>query len=314
VTPVIDQPRPSLKRFQREEEARIAAEQEKREAEERARFDELDKPLKEAARLASVRIAAYWSQPLAEIQTNGIDMTPLDLAGDYETGQRDDKAETAAWNEFNANLTSQGCSLYRGGFQRLQMYLESLAYHRGVCLTSLNNWQAALARLHSLSVFEPHEVEGYQLTARQATPAPPERPADPLAEIETLNLDTREGSRRGREIVSGLVGNEEKAAWEAFIQGIYEATGHLLTNQERLAIFNTCKRHSLDIRNPRRLREVVVALCKTGELSADKLLSEQDKLDAFIEASDLSDIAVRQEIGRRQRAIHETAERKRLGF
>jgi hypothetical protein len=290
-----------------EEEARIAAGQKQIEQAETARLAELASP-------AARRIAAYWSQPLFEIQINGLDLSPVDLCGDYEIGPRDDKAETTAWNEFNANLTSQGCTIYRGGFQRLQMYLESLAYHRDVSLASVANWRTALVRLHSLSVFEPHELEGYRPpSATVEQPQQTQTEVNPLDELEALSLESRAGNLRGREIVNGLVGNEERASWFKFIEQFPHGTGHDLTHAEGLAIFNMMKHRGLDFRNPKHLRMVVVALCKMGELPAEKILSPQEQLDIFIEQADLSDIAVRREVNRRQRVINETAERKRLG-
>lgn len=202
VTPIVDAGRPSLKKFQAEEAAREAREKEQAEAAERARLDEASRPLREAAREASNRIRAYWSQPLQEIKTNGPELSPVDLFGDYTTDQQV-VAEGEPWNEFNAYLTSRGVTLYRGGLLRLEAYMQSLEYHRGVALTSVFNWNLGLSRLASLKCFEPHELEGYQPPIPQTTPAPaPERPVDPLAEIETLDLSSRTGSARAKEIAT----------------------------------------------------------------------------------------------------------------
>jgi hypothetical protein len=224
-------PRQTLKEFQATEEARIKAE-------ERQRLEDVSRPLKEAARLASVRIAKYWSQNLEDIKLNGIDFTPNDLAGNYEMGPRDDKAEEAAWNEFNANLTSQGCTIYRGGFQRLQMYLESLAYHRDVSLTSVANWKAALDRLVSLNCFESHELEGYQpLTAMQTAPEP-ERHAviDPLAEIERLNLDSRAGNRQAKQLATNdFFGRQMAPIADQWRDWLLATFNYVLTDDARKA-------------------------------------------------------------------------------
>ena len=224
-------------------------------------------------------------------------------------GQSAEQAVQAIRNAFDAfrlGLDNRGVTLLPAGLRKLQRVAE---LNESVDWANPESFTKAFDYIESLGTFNDTDrtipvqplVEQLSVEAKKVS-------------LDDFSLDTREGSRRGRQLVSEQVGDEEKAAWEKFIQGIYEETGHLLTNQERLAIFNTCKRRGLDIRNPRRVREAVVALCNTGELPGDKILSEQDKLNAFIEVSDLSDIAVRQEINRRQRAIHETAERKRLGF
>jgi hypothetical protein len=222
-------PRQTLKEFQAAEEARIKAE-------ERQRLEDVSRPLKEAARLASVRIAKYWSQNLEDIKLNGIDFTPADLAGNYEMGPRDDKAEEAAWNEFNENLASRGCTIYRGGFQRLAAYMESLAYHRGVSLTSVANWNLGLARLASLNCFEPHELENYRpVTTPTSTP---ERQAviNPLDEIESLSLESRSGNARAKELCSNdFFGREFASVVDQWRDWLLSKFNYVLTDEARKA-------------------------------------------------------------------------------
>jgi hypothetical protein len=239
--PVVDQPRPSLKRFQREEEARIAAEQEQLQAVERARVETAR--LAELSSPATRSVSFFWSQPIQEIQTNisadvydnGISLVPVDTFGEYETGPRNKTGEDAAWNEFNANLTSQGCTIYRGGFQRLRMYLESLAATRGVSLTSVANWATALARLHSLSVFEPHELEGYPPTTKAPAPAP-KHPANPLEEIETLNLDSRDGNAKAKQIATNdFFGRQMAPIADRWRDWLLATFNYVLTDDARKA-------------------------------------------------------------------------------
>src|SRR5208337_3065845 len=116
-----------------------------------------------------------------------VSITRVDIAGDYESGPRDEPAENAAWKEFQENLKSFGCTLSDAGLLRLSHYLVSLNYHRGISLTSVSNFATALERLVSLDVFPEGEITGYRTT--QTTPEPePERHAEvnPLDEIENL--------------------------------------------------------------------------------------------------------------------------------
>lgn len=313
VTPTVDQPRQSLKRFQREEETRIKAEQAAKEEAVRVRLVEIEAPLKAEAQEHSRRLKLYWSRPLSDISVNGLEIALVDFVGDYEIGPRDTEKENTAWSEFKDNLKSCGCVLSEDGGLRLSWFLSSLAFRRGVSLTSVENFAKALERLHSLQVFPAGELTGYRTSETVEQPRTTQTEVNPLDELETLTLESRRDNARGKEIVEGLVGAEQREAWNQFITQLYEDTGHMLTNHERLAIFNTMKRRGLDIRNSKHFRLAVVALAHTGEVS-DKILSPQDKLDAFIETANLQDYSVRQEINRRQRAINETAERKRLGF
>ena len=198
-----DQPRPSLKRFQQEEAreeetARIAAERRRT-----APLREAEQELREAAREASARIAMYWKIPIEEIQMNPVSITRVDIAGDYEIGPRDELAENAAWKEFQENLKSSGCTLSDAGLLRLSHYLSSLNYHRGISLTSVSNFATALERLVLLDVFQPGELTGYKQTPTKTVEQPQRhRRVDPLSEIESLNLDSREGNRRAKEIAT----------------------------------------------------------------------------------------------------------------
>jgi hypothetical protein len=306
----------TLKSFTAKENARIAAEQAAKESEEKRRQYEAEAPVRERSR----RLTLYWRQALSEISINGVDMTPVDNVGEYAYGTSNDQAVRAAYREFAASLKSQGCSLSPDGWKRLGSYLASLEYHRQVSRANVANWTTALDRCIELNIFADGEITGYrQPTIAIEQPRQPEltqatkRKEDPLVELESLSLETREGSRRGREIVAGLVGDEERAAWQQFQIRTLQEIGRELTPPELLVIFNAMKHRGLDFRNPKHLRLVVVALCHSGELPAE-LLSEQDKLNAFIDRADLSDITVRQKINQWQRQIDEAAQRKSLGY
>lgn len=218
-----------------EEEKQAAAkdEQEKRNAIEAARIAELSSP-------ASQKIAKYWRTDLKELVINGLEMSPVDLAGDYEIGPRgDNEKEAATWREFRDNLKKAGCNLSDAGGERLGWFLCSLAYHRGVSLTSVSNWATALERLHSLdSAFQPGELTGYRPQSHVTVEQPRQRHAvvNPLAEIEILNLDSREGNRRAKEIATNDFFGREMAQvvdqWESWL----EATFHyVLTDDVRKA-------------------------------------------------------------------------------
>ena len=255
-----------------EEEKQAAAkdEQEKRNAIETARIAELTSP-------ASQKIAKYWRTDLKEIATNGLDMTPNDLAGDYEIGPRDNVTEVATWKEFKENLASFGCSLSDSGGERLGAYLCSLAYHRGVSLTAVSNWTVALERLHSLDVFRQGELQGYR-PRLQSTVEQPRRHAviNPLAEIETLNLDSREGNRRAKEIATNDFFGREMAhvvdQWESWL---FATFNYILTDDARKAAGQWWERNPTA--NPLRgeswtalrlnlvKQGVIPASCKTSE-------------------------------------------------
>jgi hypothetical protein len=232
-----DQPRPSLKRFQQEEAreeeaARIAAESRRLEP-----LRGVEQELREAAREASARIAMYWRIPIEEIQMNPVSITRVDIAGDYEIGPRDEPAENAAWKEFQENLKSFGCTLSDAGLLRLSHYLSSLNYHRGISLTSVSNFATALERLVSLDVFQSGELTGYQTPAPAPTPTPTRHTViDPLAEIESLNLDSREGNRRAKQLAANDFFGREFAhvvdQWEGWLLATFN---YVLTDDVRKA-------------------------------------------------------------------------------
>jgi hypothetical protein len=213
----------------REQEATIKAERERVKQAESARLAELTSP-------ASVRIAKYWSQPLKEIATNGIDMTPTDLAGDYEIGPRDNATEVTTWKEFKKNLDSSGCTLSDSGGERLGAYLCSLGYHRGVSLVSITNWAKALERLYSLGVFQEEELMGYQTRAIEVEQ--PRQPAevDPLAELENLNLDSREGNKKAKQIATkDFFGRQMAPIAQQWAEWLLTAFNYVLTDDARKA-------------------------------------------------------------------------------
>lgn len=179
-----------------EEEARIAAEHKQIVQVDQATIAERNSPLTRA-------VAFFWSQPLQEIRTNlsddvydnGAKLVPVDAFGEYETGPRNAVEEHAAFADFNTALTSQGCTLYRGGFLRLQGYLESLAAARGVSLSSVANYKTALARLVSLNCFEgPHELEGYPPATKKVKQ--PEEPRRATMDDLLALGDSREDQRK----------------------------------------------------------------------------------------------------------------------
>ena len=301
-------PNETLRTFTQAEDARIKAEQAAKEAADQRRADEAARPAREAA---NERVRRYWKNTsLEDIRINGLSMTPDDPAGDYELGPRDNRKEVETYKTFRSNLESHGCTMTQDAATLLGSYMTSLSFHRGVSLTSVENWAAALFRLQELGVFPSGGVTGYHQPT-SPTPRKESTQANPLDELEELTLETREGSRRGREIVNGLVGDEERAVWFQFIKEL-EAK-HELTHAEGMAIFNLMKHRGLDFRNKKHLRMAVVALCNSGELPAT-FLSEQDKLNTFIEQADLSDFSTRQKVNAWQRRIDEANETKNLGY
>jgi hypothetical protein len=216
------------------EQARIAASEERRRT---APLREAEQELREAAREASARIAMYWKIPIEEIQMNPVSITRVDIAGDYEIGPRDEPAENAAWKEFQENLKSFGCTLSDAGLLRLSHYLSSLNYHRGISLTSVSNFATALERLVSLDVFQSGELTGYQTPTPTPAPTPTRHTViDPLAEIESLNLDSREGNRRGKELCTNHFFSREFAhvvdQWEGWLLATFN---YVLTDDVRKA-------------------------------------------------------------------------------
>src|SRR5208337_4826001 len=156
-----------------------------------------------------------------------VSITRVDIAGDYESGPRDEPAENAAWKEFQENLKSSGCTLSDAGLLRLSHYLSSLNYHRGISLTSVRNFATALERLVSLDVFQPGELTGYTSETPEPAPAAPApKRHDPLEEIENLNLDSRDGNAKAKQIATNDFFGREFAhvvdQWEGWLETTFQ--------------------------------------------------------------------------------------------
>ena len=272
--------------LEQEERDRIAAEQ-SAERRRTAPLREAEMELREAAREASARLKAYWSQPLTEIQTNGLSLTPTDIAGDYEIGPRDTEKENTAWKEFLENVKSCGCTLSDTGIMRLSWYLSALAFRRGVSLTSIENFAKALERLHSLQVFPAGELENYQPTPTKTVEQPQRhRCIDPLAEIESLNLDSREGNRRAKEISNqDFFGREMAHVVDQFEGWLLATFNYVLTPEARQAAgkwwMNNPTENPLRGESWTRLRLNLVK----KHFMPESCLTKEELLDREIEAS-----------------------------
>jgi hypothetical protein len=239
-----------------EQEAAAKAEQERFSREERARIAELSSP-------ATRAVAFFWSQPIQEIQTNisadvydnGISLVPVDTFGVYESGPRNAGKEDAAFAEFNAVLTSQGTTLYRGGFLRLQGYLESLAAARGVSLSSVANYKTALDRLVSLNCFEgPHELEGYPPATKKV-----EQPEEPRRATmdDLLNIDesTRAGRREAQRISEELYFIERQPMVRAWFASLAKNFGIEVTHADAERCKSWFERNNKSFLNPHHFNE-----------------------------------------------------------
>lgn len=217
-----------------EEEARIAAEHKQIVQAEQATIAERNSPLTRA-------VAFFWSQPLQEIRTNlsddvydnGAKLVPVDAFGEYETGPRNAVEEHAAFADFNTALTSQGCTLYRGGFVRLQMYLESLAATRGVSLSSVANYKTALDRLVSLNCFEgPHELEGYPPAAKKVEQPEAVRQQVTYETLEAVDESTKAGRLQSQRISEELYFLERQPMVRAFFDSLARNFGITVTHAD----------------------------------------------------------------------------------
>lgn len=242
----VQTPRNGLKAFQREEEARIAAEQaaEQRriEATERAKEDEINRPLREAAREQSERLAKFWSRPLPVISSFGLDLCPVDPIGDYVMGESanvwDSQLDVRAHKQFKADLESRGCTLSSDGWNRLGGFLEALRFHRQVSLASVANWRQALERLVSLGVFQPGEISGYQPPQPVTEPAARHEHNDALTMKDLLAVDagTQEGQRAARQIADDLYATEAAGLYQQWIDHIREHFGYSVTRKDATLI------------------------------------------------------------------------------
>jgi hypothetical protein len=309
-----DQPRPSLKRFQQEEAreeeaARIAAERRRT-----APLREAERELREVAREASARIAMYWRIPIEEIQMNPVSITRVDIAGDYEIGPRDEPAENAAWKEFQENLKSSGSRLSDAGLLRLSHYLSSLNYHRGISLTSVSNFATALERLVSLDVFQPGELTGYQTPAPTPTPTPtPTRHTviDPLAEIESLNLDSREENTKAKTLCEASYFDERQPMVRAWFDSLRKF-GIVVTQEDAKRCKSWFERNNKSFLNPRHFEECRRWNAKAGYWK--DALTSVERVNDEIENLETSRLTVHQrnELNRRVQAARE-ADAQRFG-
>ena len=271
--------------LEQEERDRIAAEQ-SAERRRTAPLREAEMELREAAREASARIAMYWKIPIEEIQMNPVSITRVDIAGDYEIGPRDEPAENAAWKEFQENLKSFGCTLSDAGLLRLSHYLVSLNYHRGISLTSVSNFATALERLVSLDVFQSGELENYQPTQPERQPERPVSRRDALDEIETLNLESRSGNARAKEISNQDFFGREFAhtvdRWTNWLEATFQ---YVLTDDARKAAGQWWERNPTE--NPLRgesWTRLRLNLVKKGVMP-QSCLTREEILNQTIEAS-----------------------------
>jgi hypothetical protein len=293
-----------LKQFQQEEAAREAREN-------AAKEEEISRPLREAARESSERVRLYWTNTsLTDLKINGLDMTPNDMAGDYALGPRETKkAEVAAYREFKANLESRGCTLTQEAADRLGGYLTSLAYHRGVSLTSVKNWETALHRLHvELDVFPPDSVTGYRDPNEQSRPTQPAKTPTVDELLEAENGNTYEGRKRMLDAVQkAAIYGDYARTWAMFVSSLaqnFERNGEpfKLTAEEEKVFYDTMVRRGMNFNHPPDYDRVRVALSKSGDLP--NLLYPAERLDLEMEVSDLSDRSVRREFAQRSRALH----------
>jgi hypothetical protein len=270
-----------------EEEARIAAEHKQIVQAEQATIAERNSPLTRA-------VAFFWSQPLQDIRTNlsddvydnGAKLVPVDAFGEYETGPRNAVEEDAAFADFNTALTSQGCTLYRGGFLRLQGYLESLAAARGVSLSSVANYKTALDRLVSLDCFEgPHELEGYPPATKKVKQ--PEEPRRATMD-DLLNVDesTRAGRREAQRISEELYFIERQPMVRAWFASLAKNFGIEVTHADAERCKSWFERNNKSFLNPHHFNECRLWNARAGYWP--DALTSVERVNDEIEKADLT--------------------------
>jgi hypothetical protein len=224
--------------YNRAEQERQAAEQRRIEAAQREREDELARPLREAVKESSRKLTMFWNKPLSVIRDFGVDLSPIDMIGDYiimsEANVWDSQLDVRAHKQFKADLESRGCTLSSDGWDRLGGFLEALRFHRQISLAVVANWQQALDRLVSLGVFQPGEISGYQVPQPATEPAVrhERNDAPTMADLLAIDAGTQEGQRAARQIGDDLYVQEMLPLYREWIDLIRTAFGHVVTRKD----------------------------------------------------------------------------------
>jgi hypothetical protein len=197
-----------------------------------------------------------------------------------------------AFDAARAELTQRGVTLHDSGRNKMQ----------AVSRLNLNvdwrvsaNWRELYDLMSGLYVFTTSDVTVPEPV--QSSGPEPEPSLDHL--LATVSAESTEGRKQLiAAVAEAAITGEFRACWQAFVTSIHENFGHLLTELEKQAVYNTMLRRNMSLSRPADYDAVRVALVQAGTLPKN-LVYPAERLSLDLENADLNDRDVRREFARR---------------
>jgi len=192
--------------------------------------------------------------------------------------------------QFKIELEKRGYELLHAG--KFEKYL-SVQYERGRDLT-LDAFKKCFARLMALGALSEQEIDATKVQP-EAVPEIESHPT--LDDLERLDLSTREGAAKGRQIAEQLAFNgDRKVRFQEWLRSVEQNFGVYLSEEDQKVVIDFFLEHGLNFLRHEDYNITRRALSKKGDwpstlvrqgiAPADKLLTSDEKLAEVVSQTD----------------------------
>jgi len=195
--------------------------------------------------------------------------------------------------KFKREIEERGYVLLHAG--KLEHYLSAQYAHNREL--SLDTIRKSFERLLALGAFNKGELDASSV--KQPEPVPETAQEPTLETLEKLDLSTREGSKAGKLLAEQLAYNgDRKVRFQEWLRSVEKNFGAVLSEEDQKTVIDFFIEHGLNFLRHEDYNITRRALVRRGDwpstlvrqgLSpADKLLTDEEKLIALIDRSDLT--------------------------
>ena len=264
-------------------------------------IEQQSKMLAEIRAKQNAIVNQYYSGSIEELFAAPAETAPVDSALLEQvptTTKRDIEAEKAGFYKALEQLkTTRGYSLSPNAQNRLGVFgqVHSL-YHAD--FSKVESWLAAFQRLWESQSFSADEVTYRASDIIPVAPAPEPEPAMPtLGDIDKIDTSTRDGAEKARDIANKhLWGVEARNMMNEFRDHMVKVFQYHLTAADEKRIIEKFLAEGWNWLDRRNWDSCRLWLCRQGFWNSDAFMTEAEKLNEELEATDLSQLPHNQRV------------------